>query len=782
MNSRFLFIIATVALLNSSCQTHLESNELAPPQFANLKFSTLASSWDEAIPLGNGMLGALVWQKGDNLRISLDRADLWDLRPMANIDRPEWSYEWVKNQLDSNSYQKVHELFDIPYDRDAAPSKIPGAALEFNIVPLGRVKSVELWLNSAICQVKWEDGAEMETFINAGNNVGWFRIKGNSVGIKPKLITPPYHSDKDTGDENPVTGQYLRRLGYPAGKLDSTSNSITYTQEGWGGFKYQVTVRWRVADNFTVGCWSISSEFPGIKSKTSSEKITDEALTRGFSDEFYTHQVWWGNYWSQSAVTIPDTLLCKQWYLEMYKLGSATGNGAPPISLQAVWTADNGKLPPWKGDFHHDLNTQLSYWPAYSSNHLEQEKGYIDWLQKNKPAFEKYTQSYFKVEGLNVPGVTTLNGKPMGGWIQYSFGPSVAAWLGQHFYLHWKYTMDKDFLEKKAYPWVSSVASFFENISVKDSLGKRKFPISSSPEVNDNSEKAWFRQMTNYDLSLVRWTFEKSSEMAEALGNHDEAAEWDEMLSEWPELDVDSLTGLTYAPGVKYETSHRHFSHLMAIHPLSTIDWANGPADQDVIKKSIATLDKVGPDWWCGYSWSWLGNLKARAHDGEGAAEALRIFASDFCLKNSFHVNGDQSHSGKSKMTYRPFTLEGNFAFAAGVQELLLQSQNDTIRVFPALPPEWKDASFEKLRAEGAFLVSAMMKDGEVTEVKVFSEKGGELRIENPFGAARFRCMSAYRNAGRVLLFDTKAGQTVVLRNTKWESLLNFEGKSETKK
>ena len=79
----------------------------------------------------------------------------------------------------------------------------------------------------------------------------------------------------------------------------------------------------------------------------------------------------------------------------MYKLGAATGNGAPPISLQAVWTADNGKLPPWKGDFHHDLNTQLSYWPAYSSNHLDQESGFISWLEKNKPEFERYTKAIF---------------------------------------------------------------------------------------------------------------------------------------------------------------------------------------------------------------------------------------------------------------------------------------------------------------------------------------------------------------------------------------------------
>ena len=116
--------------------------------------------------------------------------------------------------------------------------------------------------------------------------------------------------------------------------------------------------------------------------------------------------------------------------MEQYKFGSAARVGAPPISLQAVWTADNGKLPPWKGDFHHDLNTQLSYWPAYSGNHLDEEIGFIDWLWNNRDTFKEYTKEYYETEGVNVPGVSTLTGQPMGGWIQYAFSPTVSAWLG----------------------------------------------------------------------------------------------------------------------------------------------------------------------------------------------------------------------------------------------------------------------------------------------------------------------------------------------------------------
>jgi alpha-L-fucosidase 2 len=171
----------------------------------------------------------------------------------------------------------------------------------------------------------------------------------------------------------------------------------------------------------------------------------------------------------------------------------------------------------------------------------------------------------------------------------------------------------------------------------------------------------------------------------------------------------------------------------MAIHPLGEIRWENGPKDQEIIKNSLNLLDKIGPTFWCGYSYAWEGNLKARAKDGEGARIALYDFATAFCSTNSFHLNGDQTKSGKSSMTYRPFTLEGNFAFAAGVQEMLIQSYDGFIEVFPAIPESWKELSFSNLRTEGAFLVSAKRDSGQVNEIEIKAEKGGKCKVKLPF-------------------------------------------------
>ena len=106
----------------------------------DLYFTGAAKAWDEAIPLGNGMIGALVWQKSDRLRFSLDRSDLWDERPMKGLHRAEFSYQWVYEQVKKKEYKIVQDYFDAPYDREAAPTKIPGAALEFDTREWGTIE------------------------------------------------------------------------------------------------------------------------------------------------------------------------------------------------------------------------------------------------------------------------------------------------------------------------------------------------------------------------------------------------------------------------------------------------------------------------------------------------------------------------------------------------------------------------------------------------------------------------------------------------------------------
>jgi alpha-L-fucosidase 2 len=176
----------------------------------------------------------------------------------------------------------------------------------------------------------------------------------------------------------------------------------------------------------------------------------------------------------------------------------------------------------------------------------------------------------------------------------------------------------------------------------------------------------------------------------------------------------------------------------------------------------MSVLEQNGSMKWVGYSFNWQANMYARMGDGQKASETLRKFASCFVLPNSFHVNGDQCEGKLSSFRYRPFTLEGNFAYASALQEMLLQSHSGIIEVFPAIPDSWQDASFHQLRAEGAFVISSNMENSKVKSISIVSENGGELKIRNAF--VNFRVDKAtHQLDGDVISINTQPGQKITI-------------------
>lgn len=143
--------------------------------YENFHLDSLAKRWDEAIPLGNGWLGALIWQKESKIRISLDRVDLWDDHPMPGIDKLK--FKWVADQVRKGEYDSVQKLGDEPYEKYVAPTKIPGAALEFDISKFGKVVSNDLNVKTALSVIKFESGIIFNNYIHATDRVGYFAFE-----------------------------------------------------------------------------------------------------------------------------------------------------------------------------------------------------------------------------------------------------------------------------------------------------------------------------------------------------------------------------------------------------------------------------------------------------------------------------------------------------------------------------------------------------------------------------------------------------------------------------
>ncbi len=739
-----------------------------PKAAHNLDYSDPATTWDEAMPLGNGLLGALVWGDGHPLRISLDRTDLWDLRPVPEFHTDEYSYAMMRKWVAEGRIDDLHRLYDDPYGH-AGPTKIPAGRIELSLGAQAQFQHAVLDLARAVTVVQFADGRTAEVFVHATKPFGMIRVTSASPE-SVALLAPPFAEEiTEEAGANKISAGDLATLRYDAPERHEGDGWTGYLQEGWGGFRFAVVLRWQKNATGWVGTWSVATSNESTDPLQAARQTCASAMERGFDEILAGHCDWWRSYWQQASIDLPNAVVERQWYLETYKFGAAARADTPPITLQGPWTADNRKIPPWKGDYHHDLNTELSYWPAYSGNRLDGALGFVTWLWDTRATARAWTKRFFDLPGLNVPMTADLNQEQIGGWHQYTHSATTGAWLAHHFYLHWRYTMDRGFLRDRAYPWLRDVSVFLEAVTEKTPDGKRTLPLSASPEINDNRLEAWFSTITNYDLSLIRWTFEKTAELADELDRDKEARHWRSVLAEMPELVTDPQSRkLLVAKDYPLPASHRHFSHLMAIHPLGLIRWENGAADQKIIKASLAELQEKGTDWWTGYSFSWLANLAARARDGETAEQALELFSTAFCLRNSFHCNGDQTGKGYSKFRYRPFTLEGNFAAAAGVQEMLVQSYSGAIAVFPAIPKDWQDVSFAKLRAEGAFVISAERQAGRTMSVTVVAEKGGTLRLEMPSGVMSYNVIGASAEAVTVdeneLVLDTSPGQTVTFR------------------
>ena len=144
----------------------------------------------------------------------------------------------------------------------------------------------------------------------------------------------------------------------------------------------------------------VASSYDGENWLDDIRKILKQALEDGYDKVLKNHKIWWHNFWSKSSIDLPDKMFEKQWYLTNYLFGSCSRKGSPPMPLQGVWTADEESLPPWKGDYHNDLNTQLSYLHYLKANHLEEGESFTDFLWNLVPQARKFAEEFFDAPGI----------------------------------------------------------------------------------------------------------------------------------------------------------------------------------------------------------------------------------------------------------------------------------------------------------------------------------------------------------------------------------------------
>jgi len=730
------------------------------------------------LPCGNGLLGMLLWGDGDPLNLSVDRSDLWDNRPDPRTRDKKFRWKQLVEFIDRNDMKSVADVFEHSgADTAPYPTKVPCGRVTLNF---GKKNSgsFDSRLNLAKAMTFTRiDKTLITAYVHAEKPLMVVRVRH----ARPRVdFLSPFDKSrqKTASSEGGVGPGEVAKLNYPPLERQTHQDDVeSVFQRCAEGASYAVAWTSSNVEREWILYLTIQQANKNQDPIPRAREVLEEAKSMGPVSLEKSHVAWWRKYWSKGHVNLPETRLEKLWYAEMYKLAATAREDAPPISLQGVWTADEMSLPPWRGDYHHDLNTQMTYWPVHTANRLEQSKAFADWLLKWLPAFQAFARDFYDAPGANVPCAHGLSGAIVRGWAAYVYSRTNGAWLTQHLWLHYRYTMDKEFLKTTAYPFIREIARFCASQVTRDAAGIYHIDYSSSPEFNGNRRESFARDST-YDLSLIRYVLDVAGRSAKLLGTDQEIArQWQEIkdhLQPYPISPGRCHTpsperGLALWEGQGLTESHRHFAHLMPVFPLGDVNIEGSERDRELIQNSLCELEAEGSGFWCGYSFGWLACLAARIREPNRVLWALSQYLDAFVSPNSFHLNGDYKKSGASRFHYRPFTLEGNFAAGHAINEMLLQSWGDRIRLFPSVPAEWRDVAFTDLRAEGAFLISAWRKNGEVEKAEILAEKGGTIRLEHPHSSKSVvvrkigETKRRLYKPGQDISFETRAGERYVL-------------------
>lgn len=409
---------------------------------------------------------------------------------------------------------------------------------------------------------------------------------------------------------------------------------------------------------------------------------------------------WWNAYYPASFLTLPEGVKENFYWIQMYKLASATRADRALIDCTGPWLTKT----PWPNAWWN-LNVQLTYWPLNASDRLDLAASLenalynnVEQLRKNIPEAYRHdalglgrtSNFYCATEPVGIPGVSK------------TAEVGLLTWACHNLWLIYRHKMDDALLRDKLFPLLKGAVNYYLHFLQKEEDGKLHLPATYSPEYGSAED-------CNFDLSLLRWGCLTLIQSAERLKIDDPLLpKWKTVLEELTPYPMDE-NGLFIGRNTPYAFSHRHYSHLLAAYPLYTLNKEH-PEDVDLIERSLHFWQsKTGAHQ--GYSLTGASSISSALGKGNDALAYLNKLFGRFLSVNTLY-----RESGP--------VIETPLSGAQSIHDMLLQSWGGKIRVFPAVPDAWQDVAFDGLRTEGAFKVSANRKAGKTEFIQVKSLAG----------------------------------------------------------
>lgn len=720
------------------------SNSVKTDEFFSrhsLYWDRFPHDWDEGSFIGSGFVGASIYHdEKNNLILKLGHTKIFDNRPASKNE---------KNRLFLNA------RLPIGYFK-----------LQFQNKPTECYEKLDILKAEASGTVEADSGSyTYKAFCPHGRETVileyCYQNKSPEIDFVPfEAVSPRQAHMIDIDDENRKSKDYPP----PKSAEDITKDGISFhIQPLFSGGAFATAYKKVVLPSGAIRL--IITVKQNADKESLIKDCADEInyVINNYDGVLLSHIKEWESFYSKSFLSISAAEFESFYYIQLYKLFSAGTYDGLPYDTCAVWLYEKTMWPAawW------NLNVQLSYSPLYKSNHPDLAHSLTDAihngmneLKNNVP--EKYRADCCALGRATCSNLTAPIAEPGSDAPDEELELGNLTWALFYCWQEYKMSNDKTILTDTVYPALKGAMQYYLYFLYPDKYGVLHLPRTASPEYIGVKGGDCC-----YDSALMKWGFKTLIEICEILGIKDEKEkEWRYALEHLADYPHDDKEGFYISSQTKYEKSHRHYSHLLMIYPLHLLD-LNDKAQRTLAETSIYFWQSK-PEALLGYSQTGAASMRAMLGDGNAALKHLKNLWKGFLRPNTMYKEGENP------------VLETPLAAATSILDMIIESYEGYINIFPAVPDEWRDIAFDGLLTYGGYEVGACMKDGKPEWIKIKAHRDGKCLIKAPIQLNGLMCSGEYKLTDVGMFeFNLKDGEEIILSTKKEITLQPVKGDGE---